>query len=80
MAEHGRDGYYKGPTAKAILAISEETGGVFAAADLAEYEPEWMAPIQTTYRGWTVSEIGPNTQGIAALMMLNLMERYPLGE
>ncbi len=80
VAEHGRDGYYKGPTAKAILAISEETGGVFRAADLAEYEPEWMAPIQTTYRGWTVSEIGPNTQGIAALMMLNLMERYPLGE
>lgn len=80
VAEQGRDGYYKGPTAEAILAISEETGGVFAAADLTEYEPEWMAPIQTTYRGWTVSEIGPNTQGIAALMMLNLMERYPLGE
>jgi gamma-glutamyltranspeptidase/glutathione hydrolase len=39
-----------------------------------------VTPIQTTYRGWTVSEIGPNTQGIAALMMLNLMEQYPLGE
>ncbi len=80
IAEQGRDGYYKGPTAQAILAISEATGGVFAAADLTEFEPEWVTPVQTTYRGWTVSEIGPNTQGIAALMMLNLLERYPLGE
>ena len=37
-------------------------------------------PIRTTYRGWTVYEIPPQGQGIAALMMLNLMERYPLGE
>jgi gamma-glutamyltranspeptidase/glutathione hydrolase len=80
VAEKGRDGYYKGKIADAILAISEETGGVFAAADLSEYEPEWVAPISTTYRGWKVYEIGPNTQGIAALMMLNLMERYPMGE
>ena len=50
------------------------------AADLKEYEPEWVDPISTTYRGWTVYELPPNTQGIAALMMLNLMERFPLGE
>ena len=80
IAEKGRDGYYQGPTAEAILAISKEEGGLFTAEDLSEFEPEWVTPIQTTYRGWTVSEIGPNTQGIAALMMLNLMEQYPLGE
>ena len=80
IARDGRDGYYKGPTAEAILAISKETGGVFATTDLTEFEPEWVTPIQTSYRGWNVYEIGPNTQGIAALMMLNLMERYPLGE
>ena len=50
------------------------------AADLKEYEPEWVDPISTTYRGWTVYELPPNTQGIAALMMLNLMETHPLGE
>lgn len=50
------------------------------AADLKEYAPEWVEPISTTYRGWTVYELPPNTQGIAALMMLNLMERFPLGE
>ena len=42
--------------------------------------PSGSTPISTTYRGWTVYEIPPNTQGIAALMMLNLMERFPLGE
>jgi gamma-glutamyltranspeptidase/glutathione hydrolase len=80
VAEHGRDGYYKGRTADAILQISREQGGTMTAADLAEFQPEWVQTIRTTYRGWTVHEIGPNTQGIAALMMLNLMEQYPLGE
>jgi gamma-glutamyltranspeptidase/glutathione hydrolase len=80
IAAGGRDGYYKGKTAEAILTISREQGGTMTAADLSEFQPEWVTPIKTTYRGWTVSEIGPNTQGIAALMMLNLMEPYPLGE
>jgi gamma-glutamyltranspeptidase/glutathione hydrolase len=80
IAALGRDGYYEGPTAEAILAMSKDNGGVFAASDLTEFEPEWVTPIKTSYRGWNVYEIGPNTQGIAALMMLNLMERYPLGE
>ena len=50
------------------------------AADLRELQPEWVDPISTTYRGWDVYELPPNTQGIAALMMLNLMEQFPLGE
>jgi gamma-glutamyltranspeptidase/glutathione hydrolase len=80
IAQMGRDGYYKGKTAEAILQISREQGGTMTAADLSEFTPEWVTPITTTYRGWTVHEIGPNTQGISALMMLNLMERYPIGE
>ena len=44
------------------------------------FQPEWVEPISTTYRGWTVYELPPNTQGIAALMMLNMMEQFPLGE
>jgi gamma-glutamyltranspeptidase/glutathione hydrolase len=79
IAEAGRNGYYKGRTADAILAISREQGGTMTAADLAEFQPEWVDTIRTTYRGWTVHEIGPNTQGIAALSMLNLMEQFPLG-
>ncbi len=78
VAEHGRDGFYKGPTAEAILALSKETGGTFTAADLTDFQPEWVTPISTTYRGWTVSELPPNSDGIAALMMLNIMEQYPM--
>ena len=80
IADKGRDGYYTGPTAEAIVRISTEQGGTFTLADLAEYQPEWVTPVKTDYRGWNVYEIGPNTQGVAALMMLNLMERYPIGQ
>jgi gamma-glutamyltranspeptidase/glutathione hydrolase len=80
IAQHGRAGFYEGKTAEAILRISREKGGTMTAADLKEYQPEWVEPISTTYRGWTISELPPNTQGIAALMMLNLMESFPMGE
>jgi gamma-glutamyltranspeptidase/glutathione hydrolase len=80
IAQHGRAGFYEGKTAEAILRVSREKGGTMTAADLKEYQPEWVEPISTTYRGWTVSELPPNTQGIAALMMLNLMESFPMGE
>jgi gamma-glutamyltranspeptidase/glutathione hydrolase len=80
IAEQGRDGYYRGTTAKAIVDIVREQGGVMDLADLAEFQPEWVQPIETTYRGWTVTEIPPNSQGIAALEMLNILERFPIGE
>jgi gamma-glutamyltranspeptidase/glutathione hydrolase len=80
IANHGPAGFYEGRTADAILAISQEKGGTMTAADLKEFEPEWVEPISTTYRGWKVHELPPNTQGIAALMMLNLMEQFPLRE
>ncbi len=44
--------------------------------DLADFSAEWVEPISTTYRGWTVYEIPPNGQGIAALEMLNIMETF----
>lgn len=80
IGERGRAGFYEGPTADAILRVSREKGGTMTADDLRDYRAEWVEPISTTYRGWTVSELPPNTQGIAALMMLNLMEQFPLGE
>jgi gamma-glutamyltranspeptidase / glutathione hydrolase len=80
IAEKGRDGFYRGSIAERIVAISKESGGAFELSDLAEFQPEWVEPISTTYRGWTVTELPPNSQGIAALSMLNLMERFPLRE
>jgi gamma-glutamyltranspeptidase/glutathione hydrolase len=80
IAERGKDAYYKGPIAEAIVEASKEAGGTLTAADLAEFEPEWVEPVTTTYRGWQVYELPPNGQGIAALAMLNIMERFPLKE
>jgi gamma-glutamyltranspeptidase/glutathione hydrolase len=50
------------------------------ADDLAEYSGEWVEPISTTYRDWTIYELPPNVQGLAALEMLNIMETLPLGQ
>src|SRR5262249_55533585 len=80
IADRGRDAFYKGPIADAIVDISRTEGGAFVYGDLAEFEPEWVAPIETTYRGWRVLELPPNGIGVAALMMLNIMEQFPLGE
>lgn len=78
IAEQGAPGFYRGATADAIVALSQDLGGTMTHADLAEFAPEWQEPVSTTYRGWTVYELPPQGQGIAALMMLNIMERYPL--
>jgi gamma-glutamyltranspeptidase/glutathione hydrolase len=78
VARGGRDAFYKGAIAGKIVALSRGLGGAMTAEDLADYSSEWVQPISTTYRGWTVYELPPNGQGIAALMMLNIMERFPL--
>jgi gamma-glutamyltranspeptidase / glutathione hydrolase len=80
IARDGAASFYTGPIADAIVAASRRRGGTLDAADLHEFSPEWVEPISTTYRGWTVYELPPNTQGLAALLMLNLMEQFPLGE
>jgi gamma-glutamyltranspeptidase/glutathione hydrolase len=80
IAEHGRDTFYKGEIAKKILEAMKQHGGVMTEADLAEYSAEWVEPISTTYRDWTVYELPPNGQGLAALEMLNIMEKFPLGQ
>jgi len=76
IGEHGHDGYYRGETAQKILAAEARFGGTMTAEDLAEYSAEWVDPISTTYRGWTVYEMPPNGQGIAALLMLNILGTY----
>ena len=80
IAAHGRDVFYKGEISKKILETIERHGGVMTPQDLAEYSSEWVEPISTTYRDWTVYELPPNGQGLAALEMLNIMETFPLGQ
>jgi gamma-glutamyltranspeptidase/glutathione hydrolase len=80
IASGGRDAYYKGEIASQIVEFSSKLGGTMTAQDLADYASEWVEPISTQYHDWTVYEIPPNGQGIAALMMLNIMERFPLAQ
>jgi len=77
VAEKGSDAFYQGEIAQAILATEKSFGGTMTAADLADFQPEWVDPISTTYRGWTVYELPPNGQGMAVLEMLNIMETAP---
>jgi gamma-glutamyltranspeptidase / glutathione hydrolase len=77
IATRGEDAFYKGPIAQAILNTSAENGGTMTADDLAQYSAEWVDPISTTYRDWTVYELPPNGDGMAALEMLNIMEQFP---
>jgi gamma-glutamyltranspeptidase/glutathione hydrolase len=76
IGERGHDGYYRGETAEKILATEARFGGPMTAEDLAGFSAEWVEPISTTYRGWTVYEMPPNGQGIAALLMLNILSKF----
>jgi gamma-glutamyltranspeptidase / glutathione hydrolase len=78
IAERGRDGYYKGPVAEAIVRYSKQVGGFFSLEDLAKHRSEWVDPVSTDYRGYTVWELPPPGQGIAALELLNILETFDL--
>jgi gamma-glutamyltranspeptidase/glutathione hydrolase len=78
VAAKGRDAFYNGKLTEVMVKFLREQGGAHTVEDFAEFQPEWVDPISTTYRGWTVYELPPNGQGIAALSMLNIMEHFPL--
>ena len=76
LAQGGRDAFYRGAIAKAIAADMKERKGLLTEADLAAHRSTWVDPISTTYRGYQVLEMPPNTQGITALQMLNVLETF----
>ena len=76
IANDGESAFYKGAIAQAILKTSAQLGGTMSADDLAQYAAEWVEPISTRYRDWTVYELPPNGDGMAALEMLNIMEQF----
>ncbi len=77
IADQGAAAYYKGEIAAAILKTSSKLGGTMTAEDLAGYSSEWVTPISIDYRGWKIYELPPNSQGVAALEMLNILEVTP---
>ena len=80
IAAHGRDAYYNGAMTETMVKFLNAHGGVHTLEDFRDFRPEWVEPASTTYRGWTVYELPPNGQGIAALSMLNIMENFPMAQ
>jgi gamma-glutamyltranspeptidase/glutathione hydrolase len=74
MQAEGRDAFYKGAIADAIVAKVTANGGVMTKADLGKFQSEWTEPISTNYHGYDIFELPPPGQGFAALEMLNILE------
>ena len=78
IAQGGRDAFYDGPIAKTIDAYFKRIGGWLSADDLRDHHAEWVDPLVTQYRGVDVYAMGANTQGLATLQMLNIIEQFDL--
>lgn len=78
IAQGGRDAFYSGPIAETIDAYFKRIGGWLSKEDLAAHHAEWPTPLQTDYRGVTVYAMGANTQGLATLQMLNMIELFDM--
>jgi gamma-glutamyltranspeptidase / glutathione hydrolase len=76
IATQGEAAFYSGAIARAMLKTESDLGGTLAAEDLSQYSAQWVEPISTKYRDWTVYELPPNGDGMAALEMLNIMEQF----
>jgi gamma-glutamyltranspeptidase/glutathione hydrolase len=74
LQRRGRDAYYRGPIAKAIVAKIRAAGGTMSRADLRRFKAQWIDPISTNYHGYDVYEMPPNSQGFATLEMLNIID------
>lgn len=78
IAEGGRDAFYRGPLAEAIVRTSMRLGGLFSRDDFEGHHSTWEAPLSTDFRGYSVYECPPNGQGLTALVALNILAGYDL--
>ena len=78
IAKSYGESFYKGNIAQTISEFITEQGGFLSVDDLKSYEPEWINPVSSNYRGFDVWELPPNGQGIAALQILNILEQYDI--
>ena len=78
IGEQGRDVFYKGEIAQKIDDFMRANGGYLRKIDFEKHTSTWVEPVSVNYRGYDVYELPPNSQGIAALQMLNLLEAYDL--
>ena len=80
IAGQGARGFYDGPVAEAMTSTLNRHGGLHTVEDFAAVRGEYVEPISTNYRGFDIHQIPPNTQGVTALVMLNILEGYDLAE
>jgi len=78
IADGGNDAFYRGPIAEALVAFSEETGGYFSLPDFTDHTSSWVDSVSVSFRGYDVWQLPPNTQGLALLQMLRILEPYDL--
>ena len=78
VAREGRAGFYEGETARAIVASTRAAGGHLSLEDLAAHRAAWTTPVSLDYRGVRVWELPPPGQGVAALQILGMLERFDL--
>jgi gamma-glutamyltranspeptidase / glutathione hydrolase len=76
LAKEGRDAFYRGPIGREITDYIQRCGGVLDIEDMREHHSDWVEPISTNYRGYDIFEFPPNSQGLTALEMLNILEGY----
>ena len=78
IANKGRDIFYKGEIAEEIDQFMKENNGYLSYDDMANHKSNWIEPMSTNYRGYEVYQLPPNTQGVAVLQLLNILEAYDI--
>ena len=78
IIDGGRDAFYRGEIARAIVKFSADQGGILSMQDLADCQARWQEPIAATYRGYAVYEAPPNSSGHILLQELNIVEQFDL--
>ena len=78
LAQGGREAFYKGQMARTMDAYFKRIGGDLRYEDFAAHKGEWVDPVGVNYRGYDVFELPPNSQGVAVLEMLKILQGYDL--
>ena len=78
IADAGPDDYYTGQIAERLVADWEANGGYVTADDLADFRPDVLAPVRSTYRGYIISDMPPPSGGVTLIQVLNILEGYDL--
>ncbi|SDO59667.1 gamma-glutamyltranspeptidase / glutathione hydrolase [Paenibacillus sp. yr247] len=79
VQREGRDAFYKGSVMKSVIDSIQRDGGLLQEEDFRNYSGEWLEPLSTTYRGYEIYQMPPNSQGFTALLMMNMLENIEVG-